>query len=112
MAEELLKIKEYKARFEIRIKTKNQKGESIWILLGNKSDSFEEITSQLNSILEKWGCELPKLEFAVEEKPKEFVYVCPGCGTQVPCGDMEAEKLKLFCSVCRDWREFIRREKK
>ena len=103
---ELLKVKEYKAKYEVRIKTKNSRGEPMWITLGNRSDDFEEIVAQLNSILAQWGSQLPPLGFTFElpKELKEFVYVCPTCKTEIPAGELEEEKVKLYCPKCKDWR--------
>jgi rRNA maturation endonuclease Nob1 len=109
MDDEILKIKEFRAKFEIRKKV----GKGDYVVIGLRSDDWNEILTEFDRIAGKWNLGIEPISAEIKiEKPKEFVYVCPGCGTQVPSGGMEAEKLKLFCSVCRDWREFIRREKK
>jgi hypothetical protein len=105
--------REFKSKFLVRVKARMKDGTWSWLELSNRSEDFNEIVSQLNKIIKEWNLEISPLSFevSVEEKPKEFVYVCPDCKTKIPAGDMQTEKLKLFCSNCKTWKEFERREK-
>jgi DNA-directed RNA polymerase subunit RPC12/RpoP len=107
MNDEILKVKEFKAKFEIRKKT----GKGDYVVIGLRSDDWNEVTKEFDRITKKWEMGIEPISVEIEVKPKEFVYVCPDCKTEIPVGDMEVEKIKLFCSNCKTWKEFERREK-
>jgi hypothetical protein len=108
MSDEILKVKEFRGKFEIRKKV----GKGDYVVIGLRSDDWNEILTEFDRIAGKWNLGIEPISAEIKiEKLKEFVYVCPTCKAEVPAGDMQSEKLKLFCPNCKAWKEFERREK-
>ena len=103
MSDDLLKIKDWRAKFNIRVKapTNATKGFA-WIELGNKSDNFDEIVSQLNALIDKWGIHIEKIETA-REVPVEYFYQCLDCKNEVPAEESMPIKERMYCNNCKNW---------